>query len=238
MDTNWAARLEQIISADRLRRYRDAANSDFDTLVLYCWNIQLAEALMPPLSILEVTLRNAVHSTLMGQVHSEFWFKSILHQQKYDNIAELISRITKRQGYPPTAGKIISEITFGFWPLIFAKHYNSLWWSQPHPLLASVIPNHPNLARDTRSKFAERLAYCVSLRNRVMHQEAIFQGVAALNRPVLPIEVLHDHLLEVIGWINQDALSMVLCLDRFNALFRQEGRSELEARLKSSLDIP
>lgn len=148
MDTALAGKLEQIVSAPRLQRYRDAAANDLEIVTLYCWNIQLAEALMPPLAILEVTLRNAVHNTLTAFAGTDYWFKSILHQQKYNNILELINRITRRQGYPPTSGKVISEITFGFWPLMFAKAYNSLWWSRPNPMLANIIPNHPNIARD------------------------------------------------------------------------------------------
>jgi hypothetical protein len=238
LDTALVISLEKIVSAQRLQRYRNAGSGALETAVLYCWNVQLGEALMPSLAILEVTLRNAVHDTLTALAGNEFWFKSVLHTEKYNNVLDVIGRITKRQGYPPLAGKVISEITFGFWPLIFAKSYNSLWWSQPTPLLASVLPNHPKLARDTRVKFEERLEYFASLRNRVMHQEAIFQGVAAVNRPVLPIDTLHNQLIETIEWISTDAGRIARCLDRFDDVFNLPGRASLETNIKTEFNIP
>lgn len=238
MDIILANSLEQIVSAPRLQRYRNVAGTDLETVLLYCWNIQLAEALIPPLAILEVALRNAVHDALTTHTGTDFWFKSILHPKKYGNVTDLMARITTRQGYPPSAGKVISEITFGFWPAVFARRYNALWWGQPYPMLSSVIPNHPNVARDTRAKFEQRLEYFVSLRNRLMHQEAVFQGVAAVNRPIMPIETLHAQLLETIGWINHDAATLAICMDRFDAIHDVTGRAALERTIKTAFNIP
>jgi len=163
MDTVLVRSLEQTVSAPRLHRYRNAAVSDLDVVTLYCWNIQLAEALMPSLAMLEVTLRNAVHNTLTAHTGTDFWFKSVLQRQMYDNIVDLIARLVGRQGYPPSIGKVISEITFGFWPRVFAKNYQWLWWTTPNPLLTKVIPNYPKPGRDSRGRFEERLEYFVSL---------------------------------------------------------------------------
>ncbi len=236
LDAALVASLERIVSAPRLHRYRHAATTDLETVTLYCWNIQLAEALMPALATLEVTLRNAVHSSLVTHTGTEYWFKSVLHRQMYDNIIDLIARLTRRQGQPPTVGKIISEITFGFWPRIFAKHYQSLWWDTSNPLLPSVIPNYPKIGRDSRGKFEERLEYFVVLRNRAMHHEAVFEGVAALNKPILPIAALHAQLLETIEWIDVDAASIVRCLDRFDEIHR-DGKSHIEAKLRRQFGI-
>jgi hypothetical protein len=76
--------------------------------------MQLAESLIPSLSTLEVTVRNAVHNTLTVHTGSEFWFKPVLHSLMFGNVMDLVSRLTRRQGHPPTIGKVISEITFGF----------------------------------------------------------------------------------------------------------------------------
>lgn len=187
---------------------------------------------------MEVALRNAVHDALTTHTGTDFWFKSILHPKKYGNVTDLMARITTRQGYPPSAGKVISEITFGFWPAVFARRYNALWWGQPYPMLFSVIPNHPNVARDTRAKFEQRLEYFVALRNRLMHQEAVFQGVAAVNRPIMPIETLHAQLLETIGWINHDAATLAVCMDRFDAIHDVTGRAALEKAIKTAFNIP
>lgn len=236
MDTVLVGTLEHIVSNARLQRYRNVATTDLETVVLYCWNIQLAEALVPSIAMLEVTLRNTVHNTLTAHTGTEFWFKPVLHRPMYDNIIDLIAKLVRRHGHPPTAGKVISEITFGFWPRVFAKNYQSLWWTTPDPLLTRVIPNYRKIGRDSRGKFEERLEYFVSLRNRVMHQEAVLEGVGALNRPVLPIDTLHAQLLETIAWLDADAANLVICLDHFDDTFHN-GKARIETQLRQRFNI-
>lgn len=230
MESSLLQRVERVTSAPRLQRYRDASSNDLDAVALYCWNIQLAEAFMSPIAILEVTLRNAIHNALTNRVGTDFWFKPILKPKMYETVTERIHVLTQRHGYPPTSGKVISELTFGFWSLMLSKSYNALWWSPPDSLLPEVIPNHPGIARDTRKHFATRVAYFVALRNRVMHQEAIFQGVAAVNRPIMPIHVLHAQLLETLGWINEDAATLAACMDHFDETY-QRGLHKVRAAL-------
>lgn len=241
MDAQLVSNLERIVSAPRLQRYRDASLTDLDTAVLYCWNVQLGEALMPSIAVFEVTLRNAVHNTLTNHTGTEWWFKTILqkdHKAALDNIFKIISDSMRRTGHPPTIGKLISEITFGFWPKMFARSLDRLWWDpQGNPLIASVLTNHPNVARDTRSKLEERLEYFVVLRNRIMHQEAIFDGVQANNRPRLPISDVHTLLVETLGWIDADAARVVACIDRFGTAFDPISRQNLEREIRREFQI-
>lgn len=69
-----------------------------------------------------------------------------------------------------------------------------------------------------------------------MHQEAVFQGAGALNRPVLPIDILHAQLLETIAWIDADAATLVACLDRFDEAFHS-GKANVEAELRQRFNI-
>lgn len=238
MDAALVANLERFVSAPRLQRYRDAGTSDLETAVLYGRNVQLAEAILPSLALFEVVLRNAVHTTLTRHTGTEWWFSSVLHQQSYDIIQKLVSDLVRRQRHPPSVGKVLSEITFGFWPKLFAHRYQGVWWDAPQRLLSQVLPYHPNVARDTRKTFEERLEYFAVLRNRVMHHEAIFQGVNALNRPVVPIETLHGQLIETIGWIDADAGALITCLDRFGDVFAAPARTSLESSIKRTFGIP
>lgn len=238
MDAHLVANLERFVSAPRLQRYREASASELETALLYCWNIQLAEALIPSLALFEVALRNAVHETLTIYAQTDWWFGSVLHPASYANIQKLTNRLTTIQG-PPTSGKVISEITFGFWQKLFAKSYSSLWWGSQAPrLLPQVIPNHPNVARDTRSKLEERLEYFVTVRNRVVHQEAVFEGVGAPNRSIRPIEIVHSELIETLEWIDLDAAAMAKCLDRFDDVCDSSGKDQLEQAIKTKFHIP
>ena len=72
-----------------------------------------------------------------------------------------------------------------------------------------------------------RLEYFAALRNRVMHQEAVFDGVTAINRPRMDLDTLHHRLLETIGWLDQDALSILMCLDRYPDVASEDGRQHI-----------
>lgn len=173
--------------------------------------------------MLEIVLRNAVHATLMAHTGKEWWFKEVLHVDMHENLLKEFVKITKEDGQPPTVGKLISRITFGFWPKLFGKSYNDLWWTPGAPLLPSVLPHYAKIGRHTRGELEERLEYFLALRNRIMHHEAIFEGVKAINRPMLPIDDVHNQLIETIGWISADAEKFVITIDRFNAVYEPQG---------------
>jgi hypothetical protein len=194
---------------------------------------------MPSIAVFEVTLRNAAHNALAAQTGTDWWFQSVLNPQAYNNVISLINDLTRRYGNPPTIGKVLSETTLGFWVKLFAKRYNPIWLgSQPPFLLSQVLANYPNIARDSRAKFEKRLEYFLTLRNRIMHQEAVFDGVRANNRPRLPIEEVHTQLIETLGWIDADAAELVACLDRFDDVFAPAGRTALENDIKARFQIP
>lgn len=232
MDENLIDTLERIASAPRLKRYRDASASDFDAVVLYCWNIALAESLMPSIAILEVTLRNQVHRTLTELEGTEWWFQRVLNPRSLEIVAKIERDLERRHGAWPSTGKIIADLSFGFWPKLFAKSYHSYWWRFPNPPLMRILPEHPNVARDTRSKFETRLEYFSVLRNRIMHQEAVFDGVHAINRPRLDLDALHLNLIETIGWLDGHAVAIVKSLDRYPDVSTDEGRRRIAARLQ------
>jgi hypothetical protein len=207
------------VSDPRLLRYENTFSTDREAIARYCWNIELAESLLPSLSILEVTLRNAIHGALTAHTGTEFWFQSVLHPEKRRNIDDLVARITRRIGAAPTSDKIVSEITFGFWVSLFAHRYHALWWQPREPLLAQVFPYHPKIARDTRKHLEMNLEYAVALRNRTMHHEAVFQGAVALNRPRRPVDEIHHEIRLLIAWMSPVADIMVEELDRFAQVF-------------------
>lgn len=233
MDAALVKSLETLTSRDRLQRYRLAGISDLETATLYLWNIELTGALLPSIAILEVSLRNAVHTALSKKAGTDFWFQSQLQPKRWQNVQDIMTKLQN-----PTAGKVIAELTFGFWPHIFADAYKHIWWNPPNTLLEEVIPNRQPLQPSDRKILMHRLFYFNNLRNRAMHHEPIFQGVASVNKPVLPIEELHRQLVETIGWISADAGKVLSCVDRFDDVFSAAGRRDLERTIKHRFNIP
>lgn len=233
MDDHLLLTLERFTSQPRLGPYRAASANDYESFLLYCWNIQLAEALIPTIAIFEVTLRNAVHTALTAHTQTDWWFPLVLQPDAWANIEKLIDRITPTHGSSPTSGKVISEITFGFWQKLFARKYSDLWWPNRAPqLLLGVFPHHPNPARDTRNQLELRLEYFVRLRNRAVHHETIFDGIVPPNRPRLPVDTLHEQLIETLAWLDEDAANLAICLSRFNDVIDPSAFQRLESIIR------
>jgi hypothetical protein len=186
---------------------------------------------------LEVTLRNAVHETLRREF-GDYWFQQVLHPKRYATISSVIDSLRRKHGANLQVGHVIAALTFGMWPHMFSKYYRHLWWDLPHSKrIAQVLQGHPNVLPSTREELNRRLLYFNELRNRAMHHEAIFEGVAALNHPPLPIDVLHAQLLETIGWINPQALRLVFCIDQFPDAHSHVGLANIESAIRSEFNI-
>ena len=70
--------LKYYLSSPRFNVYLAKTNNDFDKAYrLYKVNIELSEAFYPILSVLEVSLRNAVNETLKLHFNDPYWFKIV-----------------------------------------------------------------------------------------------------------------------------------------------------------------
>lgn len=237
-----------MVSAPRLQRYRRASASDLETVTNYLWNIQLAEALLPCIAFLEVCLRNSTHNTLTAREGTDYWFQRVLQPKRWETVEIIIAELAGVSTNPPivlpaempAAGKIVAKLTFGFWPHLFSRHYRKLWWTPQLQLIATVFAHHPNVTASTRSELHLRLMYFNELRNRAMHHEAIFQGVAVPNHPPKAIDTLHDEILETVGWVNPDAARLLTCLNRFPSTFDPSsptGKLGIQAAIRKEFNI-
>lgn len=71
-------------------------------------------------------------------------------------------------GKPETPGRVISELSFGFWVNMLLSKYDPVLWAPLHL-------SFPDLPLDVdRAGFHARLLQVQSLRNRIGHHEPIF----------------------------------------------------------------
>jgi hypothetical protein len=82
----------------------------------------------PPLQALEIALRNRIHA-VMSEARHESWFFDegfLLDAKQPEQLAKAIKDIkdSKRE---PTPGRIVAELTFGFWTAMFGTVYDDLW---------------------------------------------------------------------------------------------------------------
>lgn len=182
----------------------------------YRQNIQLAEALLPSLSIYEVALRNSIIRELEQMTGRKDWYAyfSAIPALKgiYAQIDVAKQHITKR-GEMVTPDKINGELTMGFWVVLFnAKYERHLWKA-----LRKSFPYMPKPKRQ-RKYVSTPLNAIRVLRNRVFHNECISWNLARL-------EDLHNSILEVCSWINPALPHWIKTVERFDNVILSIKRS-------------
>lgn len=218
---------QRAISQDRLDAYRLPALDDHHTLANYLWNIALSEALYPVLEAFEVSLRNAIHTAATAHFNTSWWFNNAnilpLQQRERktlnDTFRNLSSHLAK-QGKTLTPGRVVAELSFGFWTGLLNRPYERYLWSFRRGganLMNAVVPNAPTspINYQWRMHFEPYVDKIRRLRNRVFHYEPIWNW----SNPDVPAQ--HAEILDAIGWISVDAQRMIRMLDRFPAIYQQ-----------------
>ena len=162
------------LSPPRLSTYlhalRDRPPSLDRALELYVWNAQLSAALMTPISVCEVVIRNAVDDGLTAlhgvnwPWHHGFFLSLPLEGRKSLDAA-------RNKPASTSTGKVIAELNFGFWEYMFTAPFDAALWT-PH--LARVLPNLPTMPVNMgRRHVRDELFKLRRLRNRIAHHEPL-----------------------------------------------------------------
>lgn len=140
-------------------------------LQLYAWNSRVSAALMVPLSIAEVVIRNAVHDALQA-TFGERWpwhpgFARSLPERSRTILIDARDRQT-------STGKVVAELSFGFWQRMFTGRFDGDLWI-PH--LQRVMPHMDSTMsiQHRRSLVQNRLEHLRILRNRIAHHEPLLK---------------------------------------------------------------
>jgi len=226
------SRITPHISIDRLESYRPlqpTPGTDRDMLVTYLFNLALCEALYTPLSLLEISLRNTLHTNLSALYGSPAWYKipGVLQPYQVGDITKVEAKIVRQQK-TVTVPRVISELKFGFWTSLLSKDYDGLWRARWATLLKSSFPEIPRSVRQ-RNNVYHRYNDIRELRNRVFHHEAIWSRFT--------LESDHECILEAIGWVNSEMFDACKLVDRFEDVFKS-GRANIERKLTDRYPAP
>lgn len=193
------------LTRERLSSYLAASGGHLDqALQLYEWNSLMSGALHEDIGRVEVVLRNALDQALTAYGQQSQWptpwyqrpalFPGKHGQRALDDIRTARDRATRRGSQPETPGKVVAELTFGFWRFLCTGPYLTSLWV---PVLVNAFPNHPAAGdpRQVRADVDDRVQRIHFLRNRVAHHEPIHHR--DLNRD-------HAGMLDVVRWICTD----------------------------------
>lgn len=214
------AALERAISPDRLGTYRAAAAvTGCDILDLYIWDRDLAAAILADVAILEVALRNAMHTALTGHFGTDEWYTLDvgLDDRSRGDLATAWNRLAKPLRTP---GRVVARLMFGFWvglldaggysgrePQAFRCDYEQLFRS----VLYQAFPGGRPEARLASSAFTREwvhgtVSVVYNLRNRAAHHEPLVAG--------FPLNGQRDHHGNVIRGSAADGLAACMRLAR------------------------
>lgn len=214
MDKNLFKNLENAISKERLEHYSKIFNTDDKKLIIqkYMLNVEVSKSFYFLLQTLETTLRNSLHKVLSEKLNNEFWFEDrtfmnpkTIQNNDIDKAREKIN-INKVQ----TSGRIISELSFGFWTYLFGKYYEQRIWNKYVKL---IFPNiTKNMAK--RNILSQRINTIKNLRNKVFHFDTIINMKNLLD--------IYKELLEMIYWLNEDIYNLTIQFDEFENIYNNE----------------
>lgn len=191
--------IRRTVTTERLTRYLGATGQDVPrALELYEYNVQLSEILYGLLHGLEVTVRNAEHQALTASYGTPTWYDiAPLSAYWQDQLADAKAK----PGVAGKPGKVVAELTFGFWVDLISRHnHNRLWMGKR---LSSAFPN-TTLRRDA---IHARLKSVQLLRNRISHHEPILTSARALynGNGVLRLA----QILECVEWVCPDTAQWI-----------------------------
>jgi hypothetical protein len=181
--------LQRSISPERLSRYLQASNGDFDAaMAAYERNMRLSEAFYTPLQCLEVCLRNRMHERLSVDFGREWYELSAagLDTSTQIRIADAKYELTQVKA-SITPGAMVAELSFGTWVGLLGPHYDGTLWRTT--FWKAFAPNGKGMKRKV---VHGRINMLRRFRNRVAHHEPIF------NRDLASV---HSELIEAIEWM-------------------------------------
>ena len=207
-----SSRLNYFLSIPRFETYLAKTYNNFEeSCQLYKMNIELSETFYPVLSILEISLRNAINEQLTIHFNDHFWFKNYLPDEFSLLIANTIRKI-ENQHRTATADRIISELSFEFWNRLFNRHHTALLWKP----LRTIFSNMPKYLRQ-REVVADILYRTRTLRNRIYHYEPIPGNLQI-------IETQYNEMILFLTWLDSDLPDLLTDIDRFKDIIEKARR--------------
>jgi hypothetical protein len=209
------AKHEYFFSAVRLSRYLAACGNDQTKAIkLYKANIQLSQALYPIISILEVALRNGIDRQMHLHLADVNWLLTkrndfanhpqLTYKDKFgvhpdhfftDKLKQAEDKLRFRKA-PILHGKLLAELTFGFWVKFFDISPIKILKGAP----LKAFKNSPHMPV---TQVHSHLNAIVALRNRISHSEPICFDKSG-NLCLATIQSYEANILTALNWLDSD----------------------------------
>lgn len=223
--------IDSWLGAPRFQKYVALCGNDRNrALATYEWNVSLGQALMRDIAHFEVALRNAYGATLSSiWTDPDHWILSpsspvvmpiwrVVKRDglkrgsdvNYFNRKSVDSAIKKCGGANALAGKVIAELSFGFWrSLTTASHEKSIWV----PYLHGAYPKGTS-----RAAVDNDLRDINAVRNRIAHHEPVFDR---RHNPTQEPDQIHATVVRLMKMFSVDASQHIATTSTVAAVLSQ-----------------
>lgn len=153
---------------------------------------------------------------------ADAWYDSHLARLtpwQQEKVAEAKDALRKHRK-PITPGRIVAELTFGFWTGFFNNAHARTGIGSF--LSKNAFPHAP-ASEQYQAKLDKRWLEIRDLRNRVFHHERILHWK--------DLDARHQAILEIIAWMSPELYDLVKTLDRFQSL-RKSGLNPWQEKLR------
>lgn len=204
--------LPKVLSAPRFSTYlRETAGDREHALALYQWNLEVSAALMAPLHVLEVSVRNGIADAIEHR-HGGAWpwtsgfVRSLTDPPRphYSPKRDLKSCACTQ----PSTGKVIAELKFAFWEKMLTSRFQGRIWVTEFP---RSFPDAPDglPSSQLRAQLRSEIEEVRKLRNRIAHHEPIFSRDIAADLA---------RILTCIEWRNRATRDWVSSIEQVSGL--------------------
>ncbi|PZF55314.1 hypothetical protein DEJ23_12565 [Curtobacterium sp. MCSS17_008] len=156
--------------------------------------MRAAAAVLELTGIVEVVARNSLDRELRAWAArrgAPTWFDTVpLDQQGRLDLVKARARATRNRRRPEVHGRVIAELSLGFWRYLVESRYLTALWT---PALHRAFPHGPADVLTRQREVRARMQQLHFVRNRAAHHEPIHQR--DLRRDL-------DAALDLLGWIH------------------------------------
>lgn len=211
-NTDDRQRLGHLLSPERLSSYMRASEGDIDAaFTLYEWNMRASAAVTMTTGMVEIIVRNALDRELRRWADERgyrSWLESVpLDDRGVADIAKARMRATRDGRDPRAHGKVVAELTFGFWRYLVASRYLTSLWT---PALHEAFPGGHSDITQRRRHVDTELQRLMLVRNRAAHHEPIFRRDLRADR---------TSALRIASWIDPAAAQWVDRISDLDAIY-------------------
>jgi len=213
--------LETIFSKERLHNFfLYFPGNERKSIFLYVANKQISESFYSSLAVLEISLRNAIHRELSRRFKKPNWYETWQFDSTLRPLWKDIDRATGNiivRGRKPTPGRIVAELTFGFWTSLFNQRYEKVLWKQ----LRFAFPHLAKFQRQRKTISAPLNLVRKEVRNRIYHYEPIIWNLEELQN-------YHRTIYLLLDWMDPKISNWLTDFDRFpNVLVETQNQLKI-----------